>query len=170
MTGVAVVRRLRAHQLWANRRLIDACRPLPAEQLARPFEMGQGDAMKTLTHLYAAEFVWFEAIGGKPKTVSPFDVRFETVATLDAAWQALDTRWAAFYDALTDDALDRPVTKTSTSSGGGVTFTTTLADVLLHEFTHAQYTAAQLKNMLRHLGVMPPPDVMLITQSRGVGR
>src|SRR3712207_7166486 len=39
--------------------------------------------------------------------------------------------------------------KRSTSSGGGRVWETPLSDVLLHLATHAQYTAAQLKNMLR---------------------
>lgn len=170
MTSTDLIRRLRSQQAWANRGLLDACRPLSPEQLARPFPIGQGDVMKTITHLYAAEFVWLEAIDGKPESVSPFTMRFNTVVDLESAWAALDARWSLFYDRLTGAELDRPVTKISTSSGQGLTFVTPLADVLLHVFTHAQYTAAQLKNMLRHLGVSPLPDVMLITQSRGLAR
>ena len=44
--------------------------------------------------------------------------------------------------------------------------------MLLHVCTHAQYTTAQLVNMLRQLGVDRLPDVMLISMARqeaGVG-
>jgi hypothetical protein len=43
---------------------------------------------------------------------------------------------------------------------------TSLLDVLLHVCTHAHYTAAQAINILRHLGVSPLPDPMLITLAR----
>jgi len=33
--------------------------------------------------------------------------------------------------------------------------------------THAQYTTAQVINMLRQLGAQPLPDPMLITLARG---
>jgi len=166
MNAVDVIRRLRSHQLWTNRRLLDVCRPLSAEQLNRPFEIGQGTLMKTIVHIYAPEFVWCEAIFGNPTPVSPFDIHFDSLAELEVAWKSLDERWDQFYAALTEADLDRPITKRSTSSGFNQMWALPLYDVLLHMFTHAQYTAAQLKNMLRHLGVSDLPDVMLITQSR----
>jgi uncharacterized damage-inducible protein DinB len=153
MTSLGLIRRLRQHQRWANRGLVAACRPLSPGQLRRPFPIGQGSVLATLIHLYAPEFVWLAAMEGDPHSVSPFSVRFDTVAELEAAWATLDARWDAFYGRLTEADLDRPVTKVSISSGAGLTFVTPLSDVLLHVFTHAQYTAAQLKNMLRHLGV-----------------
>jgi uncharacterized damage-inducible protein DinB len=40
------------------------------------------------------------------------------------------------------------------------------ADVMLHVCTHAQYTTAQVVNMLRQIGVEKLPDVMLIALAR----
>jgi uncharacterized damage-inducible protein DinB len=71
-----------------------------------------------------------------------------------------------YLDTLTDDDLDEMIYKTSTSSGLGRRHGTRRADVLLHVCTHAQYTTAQLMNMLRQLEVSPLPDVMLISLAR----
>jgi uncharacterized damage-inducible protein DinB len=38
--------------------------------------------------------------------------------------------------------------------------------VLLHVCTHAQYTTAQVVNMLRQVGATSLPDTMLITLAR----
>lgn len=170
MEAIRLLRRLREHQAWANARLLDAARGLTPEQFERTFPIGQGSVLKTLTHLYGAESVWLEALEGQQDPVSPFDIRFATLADLETAWQTLDRRWAVYFDRLSDADLDAPVAKRSSSSGAGRVFVTSTSDVLLHLATHAQYTAAQLKNMLRHLGVSPLPDVMLITLARAAGQ
>lgn len=67
---------------------------------------------------------------------------------------------------LSDESLEEIIYKISISSGLGKRHGTKRADVLLHLCTHAQYTTAQLMNMLRQLGVSPLPDVMLISLAR----
>jgi uncharacterized damage-inducible protein DinB len=65
---------------------------------------------------------------------------------------------------LTEQALDEPVYRIVSSTGQRLA--TQRSDVLLHVCTHAQYTAAQAVNMLRHVGVEKLPDTMLITLAR----
>ncbi len=166
MNGTALVRRLREHQVWANHRLLDAAQELSDEQLNRTFAIGQGSVLATLVHLYAAEFVWLEAINGNPRPISPFDVRMDSLAELQSAWASLETRWQAFYETLKESDLTRMVAKTSALDPTAPPRTTPLADILLHLSLHAQYTTAQMINMLRHLGVKPLPDPMMITLSR----
>jgi uncharacterized damage-inducible protein DinB len=166
MTSLDLIRRLHEHRRWANGRALAACRALTAEQLQQRFAIGQGSVLATLAHLYAAEYVWLAALEGDPNPPAPSEFRFEGVEPLEWAWRSLDARWSAFLSRLTENDLLRPVRKRSTSSGACRTFSTPAADVLLHVCTHAQYTLAQLANMLRQLGVVQLPDVMLITLSR----
>ena len=166
MTAPDLIRRLHEHRRWANRRALDACRPLTDEELRRRFEIGQGTVLATLAHLYAAEFIWLAAIEGNPSPPPPSDFHFASVSGLESSWAALDARWEAVLARLTDADLTRPVAKRSTSSGAGRVHVTPLADVLLHVPLHAQYTLAQLANMLRQLGRPAGFDAMLITMSR----
>lgn len=164
--------------MWVNRRLLDAVRALTDDQLRQPFAIGQGSVWKTLTHLLAAEYVWLEALLGNEDPRLPGDVAgklpgnqegLDAIASLDefaSNWEALTERWNEYLSRLTDDSLDEIVYKISTSSGLGKRHATRRSDVLLHVCTHAQYTAAQLTNMLRQLGQSPLPDVMLITLAR----
>jgi uncharacterized damage-inducible protein DinB len=78
----------------------------------------------------------------------------------------LGVRWDACLSMLNDTSLDDVIHKISTSSGFGKRHGTSRADILLHVCTHAQYTTAQLINMLRQLGSTQLPDVMLITLAR----
>lgn len=170
MDAVALIRRTREHLKWANHRLLDAAEPLRDEQLRADFAIGAGSLLATLTHLYAAERVWLGAIRREVDVPSPFDIHFDSLGDLRAAWLVLDAEWDAFLLELTEADLDRPVVKKSTSSKPGQTMATPLGDVLLHVATHASYTMAQAKNIMRQLGVEPLPDVMLITLSRQQGQ
>jgi uncharacterized damage-inducible protein DinB len=164
--------------MWVNHRLLQAVQSLTEEQLRRPLAIGQGSVWKTLTHLLAGEYVWLEALGGNEAPLLPGDLPGRlpgnqegsgAMASLDelrANWRSLDDRWNDFLSSLTDESLDEVVYKVSTSSGFGTRHGTRCADVLLHVCTHAQYTTAQLVNMLRQLNVAPLPDVMLISMAR----
>jgi uncharacterized damage-inducible protein DinB len=164
--------------MWVNHQLLDAVQSLGEEQLRRPLPIGQGSVWKTLTHLLAGEYVWLEALCGNDDPLMPGDLPGRlpgnqkaagAMASLDelrAKWRALDGRWNDYLRTLTDNALEEVVYKVSTSSGFGKRHGTRSADVLLHVCTHAQYTTAQLVNMLRQLDVTSLPDVMLISMAR----
>ena len=178
MKASDLIRRLHQHRMWVNCRLLDAVRPLSESQRHQPFSIGQGSVWKTLTHLLAAEYVWLEALLGNESPLLPGDAlgkqpgnqqaegAMGSMDELIARWQEVDSRWNAYLTGLTDETLQDIVYKTSTSSGHGKRHGTRRADVLLHVCTHAQYTTAQLINMLRQLDRAPLPDVMLITLAR----
>lgn len=178
MNSVDVIRRLTRHRQWAAARLLDAARDLTDERLRAPHPVGQGSIWKSLTHLLAAEYVWLEALEGDESPRLPGDVPgmlpgnqegespIASFAELEERWRELDGRWNAYVDGLDESSLDDVVYKTSTSSGAGKRFGTRRADILIHVCTHAQYTTAQVVNMLRHSGVERLPDVMLISLAR----
>jgi uncharacterized damage-inducible protein DinB len=178
MDAVALIRRLHQHRSWVNERLLAARAPLSDEQLRRPFLIGQGSLWKTLLHLYAAEYVWLEALLGDENPLLPGDLSGRLpgnqegtggvtgFADLREKWATLERRWSEYLAGLTPEALDELVYKRSTSSGLGKRFATRRADVLLHLSTHAQYTTAQAVNMLRQTGAETLPDIMLISLAR----
>lgn len=178
MNAADLIRRIHQHRMWVNHRLLEAVLLLTDEQLRQPLAIGQGSVWRTLTHLLAAEYIWLEALLGNESPVMPGDVpgklpgnqegnrAIRSLEELASKWEGLDESWNQYLGTLTDDGLDEVIYKTSTSSGLGKRHGTRRADVLLHVCTHAQYTTAQLMNMLRQLGVTPLPDVMLISLAR----
>ncbi len=170
------IRRLHQHRTWVNHNLLDAAVALTDEQLRSPFKIGQGSIWKSLTHLYAAEYVWLEALNGIEDSVAPGDAAGKlpgnqegegAITSLDDLrdqWIALDQRWTTYLDSLSPEALDEPVYRKSIALGQR--FATKRSDILLHICTHAHYTAAQVINMLRQMGVEKLPETMLISMAR----
>lgn len=175
MNAKDVIVRLHDHRAWVNQKLLDAAAALPPEALHKPLPIGQGSIWKSLLHMHAAEYVWLAALLGDENPVLPGDVRDKLpgnqqgtggIASLDelrAKWSALENRWRAYLKELRDDELDQTVVKCNTS---GKRLSSRRVDALLHVCTHAQYTVAQVINMLRQLGVTTLPDPMLISKVR----
>lgn len=176
MTATHLIRRLHHHRQWVNQRLLAAVGALSDSQLRQPFSIGQGSLWKTLTHLYAAEYVWLATLNGDESPVTPGDVAgrlpgnqeaedaAQSLDELQDRWSELDARWQDYLDRLTDADLEDAVFKVGSLSGRRSA--TSRSDILLHVCTHAQYTAAQLVNMLRQAGQTELPDVMLISLAR----
>jgi uncharacterized damage-inducible protein DinB len=162
--------------MWVNERLLEAARTLASDQLHQRFAIGQGSVWKSLLHLYAAEYVWLEALLGNEDPVAPGDLPgrlpgnqegqggIASFSDLQQEWANLTARWNSYLAGLTPEALDEQVYKKISSSG--LRSCTSRADVLLHVCTHAQYTTAQLINMLRQTGMEKLPDPMLISMAR----
>ena len=164
--------------MWVTHRLLEAAASLTETQLRQSFAIGQGSIWKTLLHLQAAEYVWLKTLGGDETALFPGDRpgrlpgnqegegAIASLEELAARWRVLDAEWQQTLEAISPDSLLEKVYRVSTSSGHGNRFGTTRLDILLHVCTHAQYTVAQLVNMLRQAGASSLPDVMLITLAR----
>ena len=178
MNSVELLQRLHQHRAWVNANLLTAAASLSDEQLRSAFQIGQGSVWKSLLHLYAAEYVWLEALLGNDDPLVRGDLPGKLpgnqqgeggITGLDdlrQKWPALEQRWVGHLASLTPESLEGLVSKESTSSGFGKRRGTRRADVLLHVCTHAHYTAAQVVNMLRQLEVDKLPETMLISLAR----
>jgi uncharacterized damage-inducible protein DinB len=176
MNAVDLLQRLHRHQAWVNGNLLDAAANLSEDQLRSPFPMGQGSVWRSLLHLYAAEYVWLEALLGDEAPLVPGDVPGKLpgnqegrggiagLADLRGKWDSLERRWVRYLAGLTPGSLDDTVYKKVSSTGKR--FGTRRSDVLLHVCAHAHYTAAQVVNMLRQSGVEKLPETMLISLAR----
>jgi uncharacterized damage-inducible protein DinB len=178
MNAVDLVHRLHQHRAWVNGNLLTTAASLSDEQLRLSFQIGQGSIWKSLVHLYAAEFVWLEALLGNDDPLIQGDLPGKLpgnqqgeggITNLDDLrdkWNALEKRWSSYLASLSPESLDELVYKKSTSYGLGKRYATRRSDVLLHICTHAQYTVAQVLNMFRQSGVDTLPDTMLIALAR----
>jgi uncharacterized damage-inducible protein DinB len=178
MNTIALLQRLHQHRAWVNGNLLTAAAALSQVQMRAPFPIGQGSIWRSLLHLYAAEYVWLEALRGHEESMVPGDLPGQLpgnqqgeggitgLEDLRQKWTTLEQRWLDYLAGLTPDALEEIVYKKSTSSFRGQRFGTRRDDVLLHVCTHAHYTAAQVVIMLRQTGVAPLPETMLVTLGR----
>jgi uncharacterized damage-inducible protein DinB len=178
--SLSLIRRLHQHRAWVNENLLSAAANLSEEQLRQTFQIGQGSIWQSLLHLYAAEFAWLEALlgnddplvrGDLPGRIPGNQLGEGGIASLDELrekWAVLQQRWDRYLAELSPESLDDPVYKVALSSGKRLA--TRRSDVLLHVCTHAQYTTAQVVNMLRQAGVEKLPETMLISLARQAAR
>jgi len=176
MNALKLLQRLHQHRAWVNRNLLTATATLSNEQLRSEFQIGQGSIWKSLLHLYAAEYVWLEALLGNEQFLVPGDLPGKLpgnqqgeggvtdLADLRLKWSELEKRWTGYLADLSSAALEEVVYRKSISLGNRLG--TRRSDVLLHVCTHAHYTAAQVVNMLRHAGIERLPETMLISLAR----
>jgi uncharacterized damage-inducible protein DinB len=176
---VALIQRLHQHRAWVNGNLIAAASTLTDEQLRQSFQIGQGSIWKSLLHLYAAEFVWLEALNGNENPLVQGDLPghlpgnqlcvggITSLNELMQKWAELQKGWERYLAELSPESLDEPVYKVTSK---GERFATRRFDVLLHVCTHAQYTTAQVVNMFRQIGVETLPETMLISMARQEAR
>lgn len=182
MTSVELIKRLHEHRMWSNRQLLTATEGLTELQLQQTFDIGQRSVWKTLLHMLAAEYVWLEALEGNETPLMPGDQfgllpgnqqaegAILSFNELQLKWEDVDRRWNTYLSSLNESNIDEFVYKVSTSSQKGNRLGTKRSDILLHVCTHAQYTTAQLVNMLKQLGRTSLPDSMLITMARQENR
>jgi uncharacterized damage-inducible protein DinB len=167
MEAIWVLRRLHQYRAWCNRQLLIACRPLSAEQLHAPFEIGQGSVWGSLVHLLAADSLWLDALEGRPDSPVPCQADFKDLQDLEDRWADLARRWLETLARLDGSDLDRSVLRADLRNQR---FSLDRVDAHLQICTHAAYTAAQLVNMLRRLGVDPLPNCMLVTMAYAEGK
>jgi uncharacterized damage-inducible protein DinB len=159
-----------------NANLLTAVAGVSDGQLRAPYQIGQGSIWRSLLHLYAAEYVWLEALLGNDAFLVPGDLPGQLpgnqqgdggitdLGDLRRKWCALEERWVGYLAGLTPAALEDVVFRKSVSLG--TRLGTRRGDVLLHVCTHAHYTTAQVVNMLRQAGVGKLPETMLISLAR----
>src|SRR6516225_8712842 len=113
MNAIELLQRLHQHRAWVNSNLLAASITLSDEQLQSAFQIGQGSIWKSLVHLYAAEYVWLEALLGNEQFLVPGDLPGKIpgnqqgeggITGLDdlrQKWSSLEQRWVGYLAALT---------------------------------------------------------------------
>ncbi len=152
------------HSDRANALLLESAQSLDDARLDRSFDMGPGSLRRTLLHIWAGESVWLQRWQGRVETPWPNE---HEPTPVKAIFDRLRTIWRerdAFLARLSPEAATN--VQTYRDSKGSL-FRAALSDMVLQMFVHSTHHRAQAVNMLRHLGVNPPPQVdymMLVRQ------
>ncbi|MBI1336014.1 MAG: DUF664 domain-containing protein [Phycisphaera sp.] len=147
---------LLAHDRWATRQVLDACRPLTHSQFHHRFEMGVGSLHDTLAHMNGAMQGWTDRMIGREfrrLAFPPFEEK-----NVD---QLLTTH-AQAADEFVSEARRLPLDQTVERARDGKVYRFTRGAVLMQVLTHGVHHRAQCLNMLRQLGIEKLPPVSVI--------
>ena len=154
------------YHYWARDRLLDAIEPLTANEYNRDLGSSFKSVRETVTHIYAAEWAWYERWRGEsPTALLPAD-RFADLSALAAAWSEHERKMRAFVDGLGDGGVDRIIHYTLLS---GQTGASPVWQMVQHVVNHASYHRGQITTMLRQLGVEPAKSMDMIAYYRVQG-
>jgi uncharacterized damage-inducible protein DinB len=154
------------YHVWARERALAAVAALSPEQFRREMGNSFGSVRDTVAHLYGADEVWLARwTGGSPRNLPPAD-RFPDLASLRAAWAALDPRLRGFVEALDDAKLASKLTYTAFN---GQSATVAHWQMLQHLVNHGSYHRGQVTTLVRQLGAAAPKGMDLIAFYRERG-
>ncbi len=154
MIPLAAVRQLFEYNYWARDRQLAACAALSDEQFARVVGGSFPSVRDTLVHLMAVEWLWLERWRGNSPRSLLRAADFPALAAVEAHWRTVEREMREYIAALSDAELGQTRTYVSTR---GQTWTYPLGQMVMHLLSHQSYHRGQITNLLRQLGVQPPP-------------
>jgi len=157
------LRLLVEYHYWARDRVLDAVRPLSAEQYGRSVENSFGSIHATLVHIYAAEWIWYSRWLGTSPTALVRAETYPDVTSLEHTWRELEAKVRAYLESLGEDGLTREFNYTLLN---GQSSRSVFWHMLQHVVNHATYHRGQITTMLRQVGAAPPQPTDLIAYYR----
>ena len=141
------------YNLWANERVLAACREIAPVELYKTRQCNFGSLMGTLAHIYAAERAWRQRLqdGISPKKLASA-ADFATLEALEAAWREETAATQAFVANMDDSDMQRWTAYTTTS---GWPQGSTLWKALVHVVMHGMQFRAEAGMILAALNCSP---------------
>lgn len=139
-----------AYDRWANRKVLDTCRKLSAEQYGAEPVPGWASVRSTIYHIALATEFNLRTLAGDPDDRIPTEAE---LATVDAAAQLLERAYGRFEElTLTPERLNT----LQTLRAVGRTFTLPRWAILRHVVNHSTYHRGQVAAKLKRFGIEPP--------------
>lgn len=146
-----------AYTRWADRRPLDPCAELTPAQYTLELGGSFPSLQATIAHLAGANKLWSLRLAGLPNTGLQLAAEIPDVATAAAR---LSEAYEVFEAAAPEWDTARLETFTFRNIAG-VEITRPRWQVFRHIVNHGTYHRGQIANMLRQLGVKPPPTDLL---------
>ena len=150
------------YHYWARDRVLDALEPLSVDLYERDLGSSFKSIRETVTHIFAAEWAWYERWQGRSPTALVAADRFPTLAALRSAWNDHERQMRAFLGQLGPD-VDRVINYTLMNGAPG---SSPVWQMVQHVVNHASYHRGQITTMLRQVGAQPPKSVDMIAYYR----
>lgn len=173
VTTLEMIRGLYDYHRWANHRLFDVAVGLGEAVTAR--DLGQQFSFPTIkrmfTHVYGADFLWFQCWKGITPVQRRRDEEFPTLASLRAPWDEFEKEQAGFIGALTAADLGRIVEFVSVAypRPDGRPYQLPLWSALQHVANHATHHRSEIATMLTTVSGSPPGTDLAVYHFRAQG-
>jgi len=151
------------YHYWARDRLLAAVAALTRDQYEKDLGSSFKSVRDTVTHIYAAEWAWYQRWHGTSPAALLTPDQFADPAALGAAWADHERKMRAFVDGLSDADVDRLIEYRLLS---GATGAQPIGQMVQHVVNHTSYHRGQVTTMLRQLGAQPAKSMDMIAYFR----
>jgi uncharacterized damage-inducible protein DinB len=142
---------------WANRRLLDGCSALTAEEMERDLRISHSSILATLRHMHDGERVWLDCLRTRPEMGrwrlpqgSPPEPSFDS---LRQSWPELSDGYRRWLEELSEGGLE---VELRVLLPGDVEPSLPRWKILRHVHEHSTFHRGQVVGMIRTLGHEPP--------------
>jgi uncharacterized damage-inducible protein DinB/ribosomal protein S18 acetylase RimI-like enzyme len=151
--SIDLLERLLGHDSWTTRRFLEIATSLSDEELDRGFDIGQGTVRRTFEHLIWNIECWTDLMKGE--SVRSRAPHAQPINALIDRFEAASSQFTEFSREVEDqgrlndvfiDTLDDPPQQKN------------IGTTIVHVATHGMHHRAQLKIMMRQLGVEHLPE------------
>ena len=141
-----------AYERWANRKVLDACRKLTAEQYVTEPVPGWSSVRSTISHIALATVFNLRTLAGDPEDRVPAEAELATVDDAAGLLERAYRRFEELRPTLTPERLNTLLTLDAI----GRTFTLPRWALLRHIVNHSTYHRGQVAAKLKRFGIEPP--------------
>ena len=141
-----------AYDRWANRKVLDACRQLTAEQFVAEPAPGWSSVRSTISHIALATEFNLRTLAGDPDESIPTEADLATVGDAAGLLERAYRRFEELRPTLTPERLNTVLTLRRR----GRTATLPPWAMLRHIVNHASYHRGQVASKLKRFGIEPP--------------
>ena len=141
-----------AYDRWANRKVLDACRKLTAEQYVAEPVPGWSSVRSTVYHIALATEFNLRTLASDPDDRIPTEADLATVDDVAQLLERTYRRFEVLRPTLTPERLNSLLTLHAL----GRTFTLSRWAILRHIVNHSTYHRGQVASKLKRFGIEPP--------------
>ena len=141
-----------AYDRWANRKVLDACRKLTAEQYVAEPVPGWSSVRSTISHIALATEFNLRTLAGDPDDRIPTEAELVTV---DDVVQLLERAYRRFEE-LRPTLMPERLNTVLRLRAVGRTFTLPRWAILRHIVNHSTYHRGQVASKLKRFGIEQP--------------
>jgi uncharacterized damage-inducible protein DinB len=158
---------LARYNAWANGKMIDLLKTVPAPLLDQELASSFPSLRKTVLHVWSAEDIWLQRLLLAEHPVFAADGFRGGNDQLLQAWQKTDTDLVAFVEKQYDDRSFEHICQYYNLQKKS--FKQPVGEILLHLFNHSTYHRGQIVTLLHQAGVtkIPATDFVVFQRTRG---
>lgn len=160
---VQIINSKTVYNCWANEKIATTASQLSEDLLSRNVISSFDSILKTIMHIWDAEFIWMERLKGNDFDSIPSKLFSSKSECLTFHHNSVKFHEFVMQNFKTDEAIEQPVFYKNLN---GQEFNAPAFEIILHCMNHSTYHRGQLITLMRQAGLTQMPQTDYIAWLR----